>query len=95
MLLSLNLREKTAVIENFRQITLTFELPRNELILQLNRAPLLQPDVEATAKIINIEKNVTRETDTYSNETKITHNNKVSENNLNCGMDGISFIFLC
>ena len=79
------LRKFPHVKTNFKKPAPTFVIQRNELILQLNTAPLLRAvDEKPTIKIINVRSNVTRKNDTNSNNTKITQNNVVSENDLNC-----------
>lgn len=58
----------------------SFSIARQELVLQLNTAPLVPEVVEKPAvNIINSKNNVTGKNDTNSNETRITHKNVVSE----------------
>ena len=73
------------VIRNFKpHLTFRFQIPREELILQVNMAPLVPVVVEKPAvEISNSSKNnVTAKNDTSSNETKIMRENVVSRDYL-------------
>ena len=73
------------VIRNFKpHLTFRFQIAREELILQVNMAPLVPVVVEKPAvEISNSSKNnVTGKNDTSSNETKVTRENVVSRDYL-------------